>query len=716
MADQGNCPMGETIEGGLCYKPCKSGYTGLAATCWQNCPTGYKDSGAICSSLSTIAKQSYGRGAGQALSCPSGSERNGALCYPQCQSGYYGVGPVCWQSTPEGWTDSGLWFGQWYQYQNGLGWWLWGYRTMSKGSYGRGGGFVPNACNGDLQNGLCYAQCQSGYSGDGPVCYSRCPAGYNDTGALCQKGDTFAKSSYGRTAGSAPAAFGQQNGGLTWDQNAFSTAGSLLTDRSGWMSKIPDGTYISNMTIPGTHDSGMGIYDWNWAMADVVKTQTLQLDAQLYAGIRFLDIRLQLDNTYGLVVSHGGYKAGVTGDEVMRFVKDFLQAHPSEAIIMRVKKELSSDDMTTFAAAADTLLNKYSNILYPKRTSLNSLTLGDLRGRVFIYYDYSFNTNYGEHYNNTGMTIQDNYDICGTTSLYNDKWVKIKESLKSAALNMKNDKSNKIYLSYLNASFPAGCVMIPPYFAASGRPSLNDKTLLSTGLLDYQGNNAGTYADYVRNTCAAGPLCSIYYTGMNSLTSSYIATGVLNNTVGIVVADFPGDSLINNILSLNKYLSKATTVDDELKAIKKAGDYHWIQPVAMKNSSTGRNDYCLKASTSYTLILDTCTASSNELWYIDSSKYDGQSTLLTAETSRGQSTCLDRSGGSYALGTAILAWPCHGAQNQRWYRYADSSKQFETIRPQGRADLCLEYNYVNNVFTTTLQTCNNGDRQKWSLH
>ena len=45
---------------------------------------------------SSIAKDSYGRGAGDPMVCSATEELNGALCYPQCGSGYRGDGPVCW--------------------------------------------------------------------------------------------------------------------------------------------------------------------------------------------------------------------------------------------------------------------------------------------------------------------------------------------------------------------------------------------------------------------------------------------------------------------------------------------------------------------------------------------------------------------------------------------------------------------------------------------
>ncbi len=43
-------------------------------------------------------KNSYGRGAGTALSSDCGDDKYDAgLCYPACGSGYTAVGPVCWK-------------------------------------------------------------------------------------------------------------------------------------------------------------------------------------------------------------------------------------------------------------------------------------------------------------------------------------------------------------------------------------------------------------------------------------------------------------------------------------------------------------------------------------------------------------------------------------------------------------------------------------------
>jgi hypothetical protein len=141
---------------------------------------------------------SNGRGVGTVpTECPAGTEQNGALCYPTCQAGFYGVGPVCWQSCPAGMTDDGA-----FCRKDAV--------IFGKPSYGRGAGFVPNACNpGDEKNGaLCYPACQAGFYGVGPVCWQSCAPGYADNGASCFQHifSWYFKASYGRGAGYAPGA------------------------------------------------------------------------------------------------------------------------------------------------------------------------------------------------------------------------------------------------------------------------------------------------------------------------------------------------------------------------------------------------------------------------------------------------------------------------------------------------------------------------------
>lgn len=52
-------------------------------------------------------KQTYGRGAGNALRCRLDKQLSRALCYPPCDPTYNGIEPVCWSHCPQGWTTCG---------------------------------------------------------------------------------------------------------------------------------------------------------------------------------------------------------------------------------------------------------------------------------------------------------------------------------------------------------------------------------------------------------------------------------------------------------------------------------------------------------------------------------------------------------------------------------------------------------------------------------
>jgi hypothetical protein len=195
------CGPHEELNGALCYPKCGPGFDAVGPVCWERCRAGYRDDGAFCGRTSTVAKDTYGRGAGGPLGCGPHEELNGALCYTKCRPGYSGVGPVCWAGCPGGYTDTGALCsrcsGDWWNPGS------WHCDTVAKDSYGRGAGFPIHACGAGLQQdgALCYPVCRAGYRGVGPVCWGGCPAGYRDDGALCTQTDSYAKSTYSRGAG-----------------------------------------------------------------------------------------------------------------------------------------------------------------------------------------------------------------------------------------------------------------------------------------------------------------------------------------------------------------------------------------------------------------------------------------------------------------------------------------------------------------------------------
>jgi hypothetical protein len=108
-------------------------------------------------------------------------------------------------------------------------------------AYGRGVGTIPPSCDSDHADrdwALCYPNCQSGYTGVGPVCWQNCGSGYVDDGAFCRKPlVTVAKQTYGRGVGTIPFDCGskQYDFGLCYPhcRSGFNGVGPMCWG-SGW--------------------------------------------------------------------------------------------------------------------------------------------------------------------------------------------------------------------------------------------------------------------------------------------------------------------------------------------------------------------------------------------------------------------------------------------------------------------------------------------------
>ena len=122
---------------------------------------------------------------------------------------------------------------------------------------------------------------------------------------------------------------------------------------ASWMRDIDDSTSIRNINMPGSHDS-MALY----SIGDLAgQCQSLSLSEQLNLGVRFLDIRLQLDNNK-LKVVHGIVDQRASFADVTSSVEKFLSDNQSEMIIMSIKEEAKSKNSNIgFEEALKTYIN-----------------------------------------------------------------------------------------------------------------------------------------------------------------------------------------------------------------------------------------------------------------------------------------------------------------------------------------------------------------------
>lgn len=218
--------------------------------------------------------------------------------------------------------------------------------------------------------------------------------------------------------------------GLSYTTN--STLGSSLTG-ANWMSGIKDDTYLSDISIPGTHDSGARIVDsiaTTWA-----KCQNLTIKDQLNIGVRYLDMRLEYDTSCkdNIRVVHSsiniwnGNNGALTLYEVLNECYAFLDSHPSETIIMSVKED-DGNNASALANAIWDLINKNPNKWYYSSTTPQ---LQYARSKIVLASRISqvgagLNLSWGDQGSdggsveiNSGLEVQDRYNM-GTTPKWNN--------------------------------------------------------------------------------------------------------------------------------------------------------------------------------------------------------------------------------------------------------------------------------------------------------
>lgn len=181
------------------------------------------------------------------------------------------------------------------------------------------------------------------------------------------------------------------------------------TDKyANWMSLLPDDRYLSELNIPGTHDSATANVEGSWnASYNKVACQKYFIEQQLYAGVRALDLRTRWHGD-DMVMVHGDFichtpdhnnrSKNKTFRSVLDTVIRYLKAHPTETVIATLK--IDSGDKDKGRLALVNILNEYTE-RYPDRFycwtgtaypdtlagtqgRMTSPTLGQARGKIVL--------------------------------------------------------------------------------------------------------------------------------------------------------------------------------------------------------------------------------------------------------------------------------------------------------------------------------------------
>ena len=284
-----------------------------------------------------------------------------------------------------------------------------------------------------------------------------------------------------------------------------------------WMASIPDTVNITDLSIPGTHDT----MTYNIG-SETLQCQNWPLSVQLRAGIRYFDIRARLRDDE-LHIYHGSGYTGYSFEDVLKDMFAFLEDSPSETIIMRLKEESTplGQNTKTFEQAFNYSRTespatapgaaKYFYLYDPSEAPIP--TLGELRSKIFILQQFKTEETsppYGLQWDGPQMELEDYWIVIDMDHL-GDKWEAIRKSLEKTTTSPTDN--SKLYLSHISAS-----VGVLPIEAAAGSKDgkvegMNDKT--AEWLKEYKGEE---------------------------------------KRAGIVILDFPGKDGIDQVLAWNSGL------------------------------------------------------------------------------------------------------------------------------------------------------------------
>ena len=187
---------------------------------------------------------------------------------------------------------------------------------------------------------------------------------------------------------------------------------------SQWMGMIRDDTPLKSVVIAGAHDAGTK------GLPYLAETQDRDTVDMLACGTRYFDLRVAKAKGE-LKIYHGPFK-GVTLDSVLDDMQKFLQANPSEALILDFQhfSGEAQQDVKAKVASLPVVHAKGDYVEF-----VDKLTLGDIRGKCLILWgDESADGDVFLRRNNDGGTLE-------------------KAALQSYYESALNKKSSKVYVA-----------------------------------------------------------------------------------------------------------------------------------------------------------------------------------------------------------------------------------------------------------------------------
>ncbi|MFJ9434372.1 phosphatidylinositol-specific phospholipase C [Streptomyces sp. NPDC101490] len=220
---------------------------------------------------------------------------------------------------------------------------------------------------------------------------------------------------------------------LTTTSAPATSSATGAVDVRAWMAAHGDGTPLQGLTIPGTHDSGAR-FGGAWS-----ECQNTTIAQQLDSGVRFLDVRCRVTGG-SFAIHHGASYQNMMFGDVLGACRDFLAAHPSETVLMRVKQEHSEESDATFRAVFDDYLDVRGwRSLF--RIGDTVPLLGEARGRIVLIADNGGlpGLKWGDR---SALALQDDWN-----ALPDPKYAKIEAHFRAAV-----ERPGPLYVNFVSTS------------------------------------------------------------------------------------------------------------------------------------------------------------------------------------------------------------------------------------------------------------------------
>ncbi len=211
-----------------------------------------------------------------------------------------------------------------------------------------------------------------------------------------------------------------------------------------WMSALPGTLKLSQLTIPGTHNSAA----LREPIAGTAKCQFLGIAAQLAAGVRYFDIRCR-HVADAFLIHHGPVSQNLGFAQVLEQVTAFLTANPGECVLLVVKEEHQADRNTR--AFAETFRSQVA--ADPARWWLGTAVpdLAQVRGKIVLIRRFGgFRggidaTNWPDNagFERNKLVVEDQYLVPDNAV----KWGRVRAALEAAAADVNPDRLHLIHSS-----------------------------------------------------------------------------------------------------------------------------------------------------------------------------------------------------------------------------------------------------------------------------